>query len=254
MRPMEHVEVLEGAFASVKSDWPYAKIGINLEAVVSRFEGVLRLIFLEYHLRDPSGARKAMQDASFQVFVQFIRHLSLLVTHIVALGRRVLTTLYPKGSSQDLSFLLDPEYWFRCLMLESLTVMGVGSEESRERRAPWGVLKFLKARERKRPKAVSFELDKLMIWVPAPCAIDIIKDMAATSTSTSTSYRVERGSADPASDRRFSYYSVNVKNKFLTLNPMQEQFFCYWQLFQNRSSSSGCCTDLHPICTDENRD
>ena len=102
--------------------------------------------------------------------------------------------------------------------------MGVGSEESRERRAPWGVLKFLKAKEKKRPKAVSFELDKLMIWVPAPCAIDIIKDMAATSTSTSTSYRVERGSADPASDRRFSYYSVNVKNKFLTLNPMQEQF------------------------------
>ena len=77
---MEHIEVLEGGFASVKSDWPYAEIGINLEAVGSRFEGILRLIFLEYHLRDPSVARKTMQDASFQVFTQFIRHLSLLVT------------------------------------------------------------------------------------------------------------------------------------------------------------------------------
>ena len=102
--------------------------------------------------------------------------------------------------------------------------MGINSEDSRERRAPWGVLKFLKAKEKSKPRAVSFEIDKLMIWVPAPCAIAIAKDMAATSASTSTSYRVERGSADPASDRRFSFYAVNVKNKFLALNPMQEQF------------------------------
>ena len=74
-------------------------------------------------------------------------------------------------------------------MLESLTVVGVGSEESRERRAPWRVLKFLEAKDKPRPKPVSFGIEKLMIWVPAPCAIDIIKDMAATSTSTSTSYK-----------------------------------------------------------------
>ena len=97
-------------------------------------------------------------------------------------------------------------------MLESLTVMGVDSEDSRERRAPWGVLKFLKAREKSKPRAVSFEIDKLMIWVPAPCAIAIAKDMAATSANTSTSYRVERGSEDPASDRRFSFYAVNVSH------------------------------------------
>ena len=57
--------------------------------------------------------------------------------------------------------------------------------------------------------------------------------MATTSTSTSTSYRVERGSADPASDRRFSYYSMNLKNKFLTLNAMQKQFpdiGCYFKI------------------------
>ena len=136
--PLEHMEFLEGSFASVKLDWPFAKIGINLEAVGSRFEGILRLIYLEYHLRDPGIARKTMQDASFHVFTQFIRHLSLLVTHIVSLGQRVLTTLYPRGSARDLSFMLDPEYWFRCLMLESLTVMGVDSEDSRERRALWG--------------------------------------------------------------------------------------------------------------------
>ena len=215
LQSLEHIEVLEGAFASVKSDWPFAKIGINLEAVGSRFEGILRLIYLEYHLRDPAIARKTTQEASFQVFTQFIRHLSLLLTHIISLGRKVLITLYPRGTARDLSFMLDSEYWFRCLMLESLTVMGVDSEDSRERRAPWGVLKFLKAREKSKPRAVSFELDKLMIWVPAPCAIDIVKDMAATSVNTSTSYRVERGSADPASDRHFSFYSVNVKKQIL---------------------------------------
>ena len=106
LHPLEHIDALEGALASVKNDWPFAKIGINLEAVGSRFEGILRLIFLEYHLRDPGIARKAMQDASFQVFTQFIRHLSLLVTHVISLGQRVLTTLYPRGTAQDLSFLL----------------------------------------------------------------------------------------------------------------------------------------------------
>ena len=63
-----------------------------------------------------------------------------------------------------------------------------------------------------------------MIWVPAPYAIEIAKDMATTSSYTSTNYKVERGCADPTSDRRFSFYLVNVKNKFLTLNPMQKQF------------------------------
>ena len=153
-----------------------------------------------------------MQDASFQVFTQFMRHLSLLVTHILSLGRNVLTTLYPRGTDRDLSFMLDPEYWFRCLMLESLTVMGVNSADSRERRAPWGALKFLKVGERRRPKAVNFELDKLMIWVPAPCAIAIAKDMVNTSSFTSTNYRVERGCVDPSSDRRFSFYCVNVSH------------------------------------------
>ena len=60
LHPLEHIEVLEGSFASVKTDWPFAKIGINLEAVGSRFEGILRLIYLEYHLRDPGIARKTM--------------------------------------------------------------------------------------------------------------------------------------------------------------------------------------------------
>ena len=36
---MEHVVVLEGAFASVKSDWLCAKIRINYEALASIFEG-----------------------------------------------------------------------------------------------------------------------------------------------------------------------------------------------------------------------
>ena len=90
--------------------------------------------------------------------------------------------------------------------------MGVDSADSRERRAPWGVMKFLKAGERKRPKAVNFEFDKLMIWVPAPCAIAIAKDMANTPSFTSTTYKVERGCVDPSSDRRFSFYCINVSH------------------------------------------
>ena len=77
-----------------------------------------------------------MHDASFHVFTQLIRHLSLLVTHTISHGQKVLTTLCPRGTALDMSFLLDSEYWFRCLMLELLTVMGVDIEDSRERRSP----------------------------------------------------------------------------------------------------------------------
>ena len=161
-----------------------------------------------------------MHDASFQVFSQFLRHLSVLVTHTISHGKEVLNTLYPKGTARDMSFLLEPVYWFRCLMLESLAVMGVDSEDSRERRSPWGVLNFLKAKSRAKPRSV----DKLMIWVPVPCAIDVIKALAATSSNTTTSYRVEKVNPGSLSGRRFSYYAVNVKNKVLALNQMQEHF------------------------------
>ena len=43
--------------------------------VAGKFEGTLRLVYLEYHLRDAALARKAMHDASFHVFTEFIRYL-----------------------------------------------------------------------------------------------------------------------------------------------------------------------------------
>ena len=45
------------------------------------------------------------------------------------------------------------------LMPETLTVMGVDSADSREQSPREGVMKFLKTGEKKRLKAVSFELD-----------------------------------------------------------------------------------------------
>ena len=116
-------------------------------------------------------------------------------------------------------------------MLESLTVMGVDSEDSRERRAPWGVLKFLKAREKNRPRAVSIELDKLMLWVPAPCAVEIVKDMATTSVNTSRNYKVERGSADPASGRRFSFLLSECEEQISDAQSYAESVSFGWLLF-----------------------
>ena len=78
LRPLEHLNASTVALGSVQNDWPFAKISINLESISARFEGILRLIYLEYHLREPGLARKAMHSASFQVFTQFIRLLTLL--------------------------------------------------------------------------------------------------------------------------------------------------------------------------------
>ena len=92
-------------------------------------------------------------------------------------------------------------------MLESLAVMGVESEDSRRHRPPWGVLKFLRAKSHDKPRSVKFEVDKLMVWVPVQCAIDISQALAGSSTKTSTSYRMEKVNPDSLSGRRFSYYS-----------------------------------------------
>ena len=74
LQTKEHIDALTEALGSVQNDWPFAKISINLESISARFEGVLRVIFMEQYLRDPGLARKAMHDACFQVFNQFIRH------------------------------------------------------------------------------------------------------------------------------------------------------------------------------------
>ena len=104
-------------------------------------------------------------------------------------------------------------------MLESLTAMGVDSEDSRERRAPWGVLKFLKAREKAKARAVSFELDKLMIWVPAPCAVDIIKNMvielsevARIQLPIGASYLLGHCTSSEGIPRRPQYSHVKTHN------------------------------------------
>ena len=64
--PLEHIDALEGALPLLKNDWPFAKTGINLEAVRSRFEGILGSSIWNVSL-GTLIARKAMQDASFQV-------------------------------------------------------------------------------------------------------------------------------------------------------------------------------------------
>ena len=44
LRPLEYIEELESAFASVKYDWPFAKIGIDLEIVGAKCENLGSLL------------------------------------------------------------------------------------------------------------------------------------------------------------------------------------------------------------------
>lgn len=74
-----------------------------------------------------------MEESRFKVYTQFLRFLAGLVAYTVRLGKEAMTTLYP-----SMSYMMEEEFWYRCLMMESLAVMGVDSEESRSRRAPWG--------------------------------------------------------------------------------------------------------------------
>ena len=91
---LEHVDQIALAYLDVKNDWPWAKVGFNLEKVCSKFEGVMRLIFQEQQLRDPDRSQGVMDNAKFTIFNQFIRFLAGLVTHTVGLGREALETFH----------------------------------------------------------------------------------------------------------------------------------------------------------------
>ena len=54
LKDLGHLDQLEGAFSSVKHDWPFAKIGINLETLLREPNlngpSILKLIFLEFNI------------------------------------------------------------------------------------------------------------------------------------------------------------------------------------------------------------
>ena len=129
---LEYLDKIALAYMGVKEDWLFAKIGFNLDPVMSRFEGVVRLLHQEQQFRDPSQTRRVLDESRFKVFTQFLRFLANLVTDTdtIGLGRGALHTLFP-----SMSYLLEEEFWYRCLMMESLAVMGINSEESRQHRA-----------------------------------------------------------------------------------------------------------------------
>ena len=112
---------------------------IHLELLAHRFEGALKLVFLEQYLRDSSLANKAMEEARY-IYCLFIRFLARLIVRSLSPAAATVHSLRPQ-----LLWMLEEEHWYRALMQESLTalaIMTVDTEDSRSVRRPWGLLKL----------------------------------------------------------------------------------------------------------------
>ena len=141
----------------------------------------------------------------------------------MGLGREALETLHP-----GTTYMLDEEFWYRCLMQESLAVWEL--TRSRASIGPrGGCSMFLRAPATTRPRPVSIEVDKLMIWVPVQCAVDIGRCLADTASNVSAKYSVE---GHVKVGKHFSYYSVHMRKRFVALEPMQPSFPSLGHLFR----------------------
>ena len=71
--------------------------------------------------------------------------------------------------------MLEESYWFRALKEESLAVMSVDTDQSRNSQGPWGLLELQQNSTKALKKAVNLVLDRLFIWLPVQCGLDVMR-------------------------------------------------------------------------------
>ena len=101
---------------------------MHLESIAPRFESLFKLACLQYHLQDATLNAQELGHARYQVYCLFLKFLARLVVSFLQPAEATLRQIFPK------------QHWFRALMEESLAVMSVDTDQSRDSRGPWGLL------------------------------------------------------------------------------------------------------------------
>ena len=129
---------------------------MHLESIAPRFESLFKLACLEYHLRDAPLNAQELDHARYQVYCLFLKFLARLVVSFLQPAEATLRQVFPE-------LMLEERHWFRALMEESLAVMSVDIDQSRDSRGPWGLLELQQHSTNALQKSLNLVLDRLFI-------------------------------------------------------------------------------------------
>ena len=119
--------------------------------------------------------------------------------------------------------MLEERHWFRALMEESLAIMSVDNDQSRDSRGPWGLLKLQQHSTNALQKSVNLVLDRLFIWLPVQCGLDIMRHYTAHG-NTRTKYRIPKQRGGDLDGEKFSFYGIQGKRDTVVFNDLRDQF------------------------------
>ena len=142
---------------------------LHLDLVAHRFENLLKLGYLEQYLRGNDIAPQDLGHSRFDVYCLFLRFLARLVVYFLSPAANALRQLFP-----ELLWMLDETQWFRAMLQESLAVMTLDTEASRDARA-LGLAGAPTAPTKTNLKAIHIVLDRLFIWFPVRCGMPIVR-------------------------------------------------------------------------------
>ena len=201
---------------------------------------MFKLACLEYHLRDATLNGQELDHARYKVYCLFLQFLSRLVVSFLQPSEATLRQIFP-----ELLFMLEERYWFRALMEESLAVMSVDTDHSRDSRGPWGLLKLQQPSTNALQKSVNLILDRLFIWLPVQCGIDVMR-YYTTHGHTRTKYRLPKYRDGDTDGEKFSFYGIQGKRDTVVFSDLRGEFPSAGRMFQAGALNVNACFKLVP--------
>ena len=119
--------------------------------------------------------------------------------------------------------MLNENHWLRAILEESLAVMTVDTEASRNARGPWGLLKLQQHSKKTNLQAIHIVLDRLFIWFPVQCGIDIMRHVAMFP-DVQTKYRLPKPRGEEEDSEKFSFYGIQGKKTLVVLDDLRPHF------------------------------
>ena len=130
---LSEIDSIAVALHTATINWPWARLIVHIESIAPRFESLFKLACLEFHLRETTLNGQELDHTRYRVYCLFLQFLARLVVSFLQPAEATLRQIFP-----ELLFMLDEQYWFRALMEESLAVMSVDSNVSRDSRGAVG--------------------------------------------------------------------------------------------------------------------
>ena len=78
------------AIADVTAGWPFAKITIGIQQICSRYEGLLKLHYAEFHLRKHPMPYSKMKEYQYMTFVLLFQFIAKRIVDFLQPGKKAM--------------------------------------------------------------------------------------------------------------------------------------------------------------------